>query len=340
MSIIQTRNSKAYSFTKNENVYYNIDIFNPDAQTQPAVFDSTRTSNILDNPNEYELAIIRFSVPTKSIPIMILDPQTKNYKVSVEYNGFVETQDVLWIVNNNCPTTQNWISTYQEFIDSINLALLNCYTNIVLADPTYPGVQAPYFRLDGDLPNFVAEQAINTTTSTVKWYMNFELQTIIPTISYNLNCIGAGNLSFQIVIKDNKNNKETIDGVPCYVMISESSPLFLWNDFQNLLFQSNTIPIVPELLGTSVQNTRRVLTDFNPQASFFDRTPLQFFPQGPLRWYDLKSSQPLNQVDLIVSWADKTGKLYPIELLKNDTLSVKILFRRKGDASSYDDLNY
>jgi hypothetical protein len=340
MSIIQTRNSKAYTFTKNENVYYNIDIFNPDGITQPAVFDSTRTSNILDNPNEYELAIIRFSVPTKSIPIMILDPITKNYKVSVEYNGFVETQDVSWIPNNNCPTTQYWISTYQEFIDSINLALLNCYTNIVLADPTYPSVQAPYFRLDGNLVNFVAEQSINSATSGVKWFMNTELQTIIPTISYNLNCVGAGNLSFQIVVKDNKNNKEVIDDIPVFVMVSESSPLFLWNDFQNLLFQSNTIPVVPELLGTSVQNTRRVLTDFNPQASFFDRTPLQFFPQGPLRWYDLKSSQPLNQVDLIVSWADKAGKLYPIELLRYDTLSVKILFRRKGNKSSYDDLNY
>ena len=114
-------------------------------------------------------------------------------------------------------------------------------------------------------------------------------------------------------------------------MKSESSCLFLWNDFQNLLFQSNTIPVVPELLGTSTQNTRRVLTDFNPQASFFDRTPLQFFPQGPLRWYDLKSSQPLNQIDLIVSWVDKAGKLYPINLLREDTLSVKILFRRKGN---------
>ena len=339
MSLIQTRNSKAYSFTKNENVYYNIDIFNPDNATQPAVFDSTRASNILDNPNEYELAIIRFSVPTKSIPIMILEPTVKDYKISVIYNGFVETKDVEWISNNNCPETQYWVSTYQEFIDSLNKALLECYTNIVLADPTYPGTQAPYFVLEGDLVNFYAEQAIDSTTSGVKWYVNSVLQSIIPTISYNLDCFG-GNQTFQIVVKDNKNNKETIDGVPLYAMKSESSCLFLWNDFQNLLFQSNTIPVVPELLGTSTQNTRRVLTDFNPQASFFDRTPLQFFPQGPLRWYDLKSSQPLNQIDLIVSWVDKTGKLYPINLLREDTLSVKILFRRKGNTSSYDDLNY
>ena len=340
MSIIQTRNAKAYTFTKDSNVYYNVEISNFSSETISAVFESTRTANILDNPNDYELAIVRFSVPTKSIPILILDPDSKNYKVSIDYKGTIITEDVVWIPNNDCATTQYWISTYQEFIDSVNNAFETIFTSIVLADPTYPGTRAPYFRLDGNLVNFVAEQVIDSTLNPdLKWFFNNELQAIIPTISYNLNCLG-GNQSYQIVIKDNKNNSETIGVVASYVMVSESSCLFLWNDFQTLIFQSNSIPIVPELLGTSVQNTRRVLTDFNPQATFFDRTPLQFFPQGPLRWYDLKSSQPLNQIDLAVSWGDKAGRLYPINLLRNDSLSVKILFRKKGTQHQYSGYDY
>lgn len=331
MSVITTKDKK-YNFNDVNFVYQNIDIFNNTPNTIDAVFETTRTGAILDNPSDYELAIVRFLVPTKNIPIMILDPPSKNYKVSVDFNGFIFVEDVLWIPNNNCPETQYWVSTYQEFIDAINLALLNAYTAVKSAYPAYPGTQAPYFRLDGTLVNFVAEQVI--AVPNVKWFLNNELQSIIPTISYNLNCNG-GLQSYQIVIKDNKNNSETISGVQVYVMVSESSCLFLWNDFQNLLFQSNSIPIVPELLGTSTQNFRRVLTDFNPPSQLFDRTPLQFFPQGPLRFYDLKSTQPLNTIDLAVSWIDKAGRIRPMKLAQNDNLSVKILFKRKGAELSY-----
>lgn len=327
MSVITLGKSKLYNFSDADNIYQNIDIYNNTNQTIDATFEATRTAPILDNPSDYELAIVRFLVPTKNIPIMILDPPSKNYKVSCDYNGYIVTTNVVWIPNNNCPETNYWVSTYQEFIDAINLALQTTFTQVKTAFPAYPGTQAPYFRLDGELVNFVAEQSI--AVPSVRWYLNSDLQAIIPTISYNLNCFG-GNLSYQIVIKDNRNNSEIVGGVPVFVMISESSCLFLWNDFQNLLFQSNSIPIVPELLGTSVQNTRRVLTDFNPPSQIFDRTPLQFFPQGPLRFYDLKSNSPLSAIDLTVSWIDKSGRIRPMRLAPKDNLSVKILFRKKS----------
>lgn len=327
MSLISTKDSKKYNFTDVDNVYVNVDIYNQNSEIIDAVFEVTRAGNYLDNPSDYELAIVRFSVPTVNIPIMVLD-SSKAYKVSVNVNGTIETRDVTWISNTNSPSSQFYIRNYQEFIDSLNQALSLLHT-AAQALPGYTGTQAPYFRLDeGGFVNFVIQTLLGDD-SDIKWYVNNDLQAIIPTISYIEN-INGGNQRFQIVTKNNKNNTETINSVACYVMKSESSPLFLWNDFQNLVFSSNSIPIVPELLGTSVQNTRRVLTDFNPPSQEFDRSPLQYFPQGPLRWYSLKSTQPLNTIDLSVSWIDKAGRLFPVKLARFDNLSVKILFKRKN----------
>lgn len=334
MSVITVKNSKKYNFTDVDNVYVNVDIYNQNSEIIDAVFEVTRAGNILDNPSDYELAIVRFSVPTKNIPILVLD-SSKDYKISVDVNGTILTQNVTWISNTNSPSSQFYIRNYQEFIDSLNQALSLLHTS-AQAVPGYTGTQAPYFRLDeGGLVNFVIQTILGDDLD-IKWYVNSELQAIIPTISYIEN-INGGNQRFQIVTKNNKNNTETINSVACYVMKSESSPLFLWNDFQNLVFTSNSIPIVPELLGTSVQNTRRVLTDFNPPSQVFDRSPLQYFPQGPYRLYDLKSTQPLNTIDLAVSWIDKKGRLFPVKLARYDNLSVKILFKRKGTAfTSYE----
>jgi len=331
MSLISVKNSKKYNFTDVDNVYVNVDIYNQNSEIIDAVFEVTRAGNILDNPSDYELAIVRFSVPTINIPIMVLD-SSKDYKISLDADGTIFTQNVTWISNTNSPSSQFYIRNYQEFIDSLNQALSLLHTSALTAIPpipTYPNTPAPYFRLDeGGLVNFVIPTLL-ATDPDIRWYVNSELQAIIPTISYIEN-INGGNQRFQIVTKDNKNNTEVISAVSYYVMKSESSPLFLWNDFQNLVFTSNSIPIVPELLGTSVQNTRRVLTDFNPPSQEFDRSPLQYFPQGPLRFYNLKFTQPLNTIDLAVSWIDKAGRLFPVKLARYDNLSVKILFKRKN----------
>ena len=112
-------------------------------------------------------------------------------------------------------------------------------------------------------------------------------------------------------------------------MYSESSPLFLWSDFKTIVFISQSIPIVPEYIGGSNQVSRRVLTDFEPQNALFDRSDIQYFLQGALRYYDLKSTQPLNTIDIQIWWSDKLGRLFPLQLAKYDTATIKIEFRNK-----------
>ena len=57
-----------------DHIYYNIDIRkgveNAGQQFQ-AVFNETRVEPILNKPSDYDLSVVRFSIPSQSIPIFL-----------------------------------------------------------------------------------------------------------------------------------------------------------------------------------------------------------------------------------------------------------------------------
>jgi len=156
-------------------VYYDLDVVNTiqpaftTAQTsQPnrLTFTEVRSSPILDNPSDYFLSIIRFSLDTAgSMPLFIpqiqlnsVGPNAVNttvYYVSVEYkdasgNRAISKQNVLYVPQSNiyAPpqvpiTTLNqatdpyyWCNNIQAFICMINEALKLAYLDIIAQAPT------------------------------------------------------------------------------------------------------------------------------------------------------------------------------------------------------------
>ena len=91
-----------------------------------------------------------------------------------------------------------------------------------------------------------------------------------------------------------------------------------------------------ELLPTQYNNSVAVLTDFEPIVAEPSRETIQFFPQGPLRFYDLRSEYPLTDIDLSIKWVDKRDNTYPLYLSSGDSFTVKLLFRLK---SLYEDID-
>ena len=156
-------------------VYYDLDVVNTiqpaftTAQTsQPnrLTFTEVRSSPILDNPSDYFLSIIRFSLDTAgSMPLFIpqielnsVGPNAVNstvYYVSVEYkdasgNRAISKQKVLYVPQSNIYpppqvpiTTLNqatdpyyWCNNIQAFICMINEALKLAYLDIITQAPT------------------------------------------------------------------------------------------------------------------------------------------------------------------------------------------------------------
>jgi len=102
----------------------------------------------------------------------------------------------------------------------------------------------------------------------------------------------------------------------------------LMEDFQTILFETDHIPVESEFQPTINDTTRRILTDFQTTGRR-DSDEVQYFGSGWKRYYNLKSEYPLNTIDLRALWEDKWGQTYPIIIGINDTLTMKLLFRKK-----------
>jgi len=158
-------------------IYYDLDVvntFNPSSQLTATnqlnrlTFTEVRSSPILDNPSDYFLSIVRFSLDTAgSMPVMlpqidldqtIADPNFPNktiYYVSMKYNDGINPEiyqnvPVIFVPQSFTQTglagtplpptfplnlekatsPYYWLNSFQYFISMINTALKECYDNI------------------------------------------------------------------------------------------------------------------------------------------------------------------------------------------------------------------
>jgi hypothetical protein len=91
----------------------------------------------------------------------------------------------------------------------------------------------------------------------------------------------------------------------------------------------DTIPVEPEFQPTLNDTTRRLITDFEPIQEIDNRENFQYFGSGWKRYYDLKSAYPLREIDIKAFWEDKKGAVYPVYIGDGESLTLKLLFRKK-----------
>jgi hypothetical protein len=128
---------------------------------------------------------------------------------------------------------------------------------------------------------------------------------------------------------------------PLYSIQQEAQQTQNWNDARSLLITSATLPIRPEFVPTSFTSsnnavstaTQRIISDFlipEDQNLLQSRNVFQYLPTAQYRMADLFGRSPFYTIDFTMLWTDYAGNSYPLQLNPGDSLSVKILFRRKG----------
>ena len=327
-----------------QHIYYNIDIRKPpdyESKNLPyqAEFNETRVEPILKKPSDYELAVVRFSIPSQNIPIFLW--KENSLSVSIKYLTSVFTVILQFIPNSPGGSYDYYgpsIWNYQDLIDSINAGLLSSFNSFVAGTPSFVGkpILPPYmtYTAQTELCSLVAPVEYDTTiTNPVYIYFNNNLANYFPALQ-NFGTADA-TLNKWIRVKDNFNNRSTIGGNNYYTITEEYNTLFLWNDLQKIVLETDTIPVNNELLGSQTNKTRKIITDFEPLSSINDRSAIQFYPQGALRFYDLVSNYPLTNMNVKIYWADKAGVQYPIYLNDTDNLTIKLYFKKKGIMVSY-----
>ncbi len=341
-------------------LYYNININNPSSSNNniPAEFDETRVQPILTNPSLYELSIVRFEVPTSLIPILFW-PGNDVHKVSMSWNGVLAESFVSFNGNGSTPLYGKKLAiyNYQNICDAINLALFECFDDLVTAFPgplpapdfALYALRAPKLVFDPITQLFTFQVPFNTRTYGAEidpirhWSIqNPDIPNLIGVFfsqslgdilkSFDWFTDNDPDTYYQLAIKETFNNISTDQYINTQYLMNMTqsyATLASINDFADLYFQTNKIPVGAEMLGAQTNKTISILTDFKTFSDAYDGNNIQFFATGPLRYYPLKSNHELKNMDLKIFWVDKDLNQYPLYIAPGETVSVKIQLRRK-----------
>lgn len=294
-------------------------------------FDENRVDEILKNPSDYELTITRFSIPSIAIPILFDVPN--RYQILIDFGGVQETAYVDFPSNTSStkplypPYFSVW--SYNEIVDGINSALKTAHDNMKTNTPTFPPNTACKMTYDSTTKLFSLYATTGYSAVNVKVYFNNDLFQLMNSFQFKQTSFPPILPPYyQIVIKDNNNNGSTYGGGG-YVMTQNFSTTQQMSTLNSLIFETNSVPVDPEFLGSQNNETRIVISDFYVERTVNDRYNLEFSPKGALLYTNLVQKSPINRIDLKVSWIDNDGNVRNLIGDVNSPFDVKLLFRKK-----------
>ena len=333
--------------SNDEIIYYNVKMYNDLVAEEPilAQMTETRSSPLIENCSDYYIGVQRFTIPV-NIPLQIY-PEATNvanlYKVGLTYGNSTIVKVIEYISYSNIfeYVKNREILAVQQILDMINLAYKKAYEDLILLQPALAGLaDAPFFlyepstRLISLLANEVygnwekGPPLINCAiTMTFPFYLQYLIG--IPTRGPPFNPINSPDIVF--IVRDTLINRLTIAGKTYIKMSSEFDMRSLYNQFSNIIFETSSIPSIPEYIQAENNVTKRILVDFEPSAGFSNGDPVQFSTSGlsNVRWHAMNAQVPLSTFDVKIYIQYKTGETVPLYLLEGDLATIKFVFIKK-----------
>lgn len=368
------KNSNAVISRDNDRIYYNITIGTTENISTPtyAIYKEQLNQAIVDNPKDYYLSVVRFTIPTQDIPIFI--PQIQPfpnvninntvYSVTLTYNGNTSGQTFVQFVSqspNNpvIPLSAThpevtkgpyyYVYNYSWFLDMINTTLATAFAALA-GKPV--GSLAPYFQYDTTTQkiSLVAQRLYydEVLALPIKIYVNYKLSTFLDGLPYIFDVNSLLGLDVQFIVRDNYNNWYNPPYLAAatppdyYIMTQEYDTLTDWNTFKSIALVTNLIPIIPEYVpivngNNNIVNSRGILKDFEPliERGPEARTTVQYQLNGPYQLINLNSNVPLTQLDISVYWTDQYGEQYLLSVPYNQLVTIKLVFIKKSTFEGY-----
>lgn len=305
-----------------DHIYFNFRIEAENELKTLAKYSENRVTPILTNPSDYELGVMRYSIPTNEIPLRFW--KDNSFGITLKHNN-VNYFEYLQFIPNSSSDPVKTIYFIQEIVDILNQAFATAFALI----PGITSTQAPQMIYDPvtDLLSLNVEQTFITDGIEIFW--NQELNPLMYAFQNYYNEDPPSQQVFRWVVKDRGNNSSTVNGQPSFLMTQDYPNTFAWSELKSIRFETNSIPVKRELEGAQRDVQTLLLTDFEIIKSRFDRNAITFFPRGPIRFTDLQSDYPMKRIDVSVSWVDTYNVAHPLYISGGDALTMKILFRKK-----------
>jgi hypothetical protein len=314
--------------TNDNNVYYNVELRNNTTKSIPAVFSENRVKTILEKPDDWEVTVVRFSIPSDSLKIFTFVDGSMSVTLRDRQTNANFTRDLIWIPQSLVPGSRD-VFSYNSIVIMLNNALSLAFGALKSANPGSVGTVPPFFMLNSatglfemytekiwEIPTGILLSSNFKMFSLLEGFSTFaEYGTIDPNSVYTYNQIDTGV------------NTVSIDGVDYLKTLAEYSTIASWSDLSKIEITSN-VPVRAELVGGQSDITSRLFTDFIPNVSVNNRESFQYIP-SQFRWYDMSSNYPLTRMDLTVQYIFLDNTTEIMEISPGEVVSVKILFRRK-----------
>jgi len=337
-------------------IYLNLSIHN-DSKTNDikAFFQRTFDEIILEDPSQYEMSVIRFSLDGMDIPILNLrnflqtgSSTNTSLIIRFVYNNINYDLPVVWSPFG--PTIDDerkyYLYDYDQLCSLMNTTFQNLTTLVNSAGGSIS--QSPQISYNPQIQRFTlyAEKAVfsdGIIGGVQIWFQQllYDLFQSLPFNSFSSG--GFIKLKIDRVLNPLSNttvdNSKTIGIVDNWAMIQNYNTLSQQNTAQTIVIQSD-LPIINEYINSVGQSSQLGLTtiqlpivsDFiiDPENGFEMFRTISYVPTAEYRMIDMVNSSPLNKISLNFFWQDKQGILHPLDISPLRTISVKILFRRKG----------
>ena len=285
---------------------------------------------ILD-PQQHYIYVDTFNIPVYSVELFTFRENT--YTLSLEFGGTEISKDLIYIPSNSLDNSnEGLVYQYLVFVDMINQTWQSIWDDLKIAEPALPSLYPPHLYYDPStqLLSLYAEQVY--LSAPINIYLNKQM-------SIKLGSFSQFELSpdkFQLLIRNNFTNTVTFRGQPSFVMANSYVFVQTWSDFERVIIETDTIPVVLEDEGAQADVKRPILTDFIPTQSIDRVTSLQFFDTNAFRRYaNLVSSYPQRSLDIRILSENSRGETSAIFINKGTTGTLKLGIRDEN----YVDLN-
>lgn len=313
-------------------VYFSASIKNEGDQAQVLDFKQSRPQTILTKANDYYLAVVRFSIPHKSIAIFNF--RQNDYFVTINEAGVDKTTQLIYEDRGNpfanlSPTFQG-IYYFQQFLDSINTALATSHA----AAPASPGNPPQIIR---DAASGIFSLIVDTTyTSDI--FFNYKLYEFFVGMTSNF-------ISFTAVKGVELIYRQVFDNVFTYPaplvgsyfkMVQENKSDFIWSNIKYIVITTNSIPCKKEYLGAtnlSLTSETQNVTDFIPiqdEYTSYDRSDWVYNAGSGYRLIDLDADTSLRKIDFKVYLVNRDNFFFPLSIAPGDTVDCKFMFIKRA----------
>ena len=365
-------------------VYYNIDLIHSNTKSNqslapvlldsnynpPARFTEVRTTPIIYNASNFEMAIISADLngATKRLPLFIPmidtnqiidvnktvywvgegDPTICTASLNVTY---VPTDPTITAptsaLSQNLSNPYYYVYTYNQFLQMINTQL---------SALSFGGsVTKPFIRYNSDSGLFDLLMPATLVTGNYYVYFNTDLFNLFSSFPYT-KVAGVApittddNCMYRINTNIDQQKQETINAVAYVVVPQEyNTTNNMWSPVQSIVFASTLLPVLNEKTSTPlIFDDQNDNTTVKTSSNAFNSVILEFknefkegadivqnisyTPSAEFKMMSLTGSNtPITNVDIIVYWRNRLdNQLNQLYLPNFSNITIKMLFRRKN----------